>query len=200
MNKTPTVILASTSPFRRALLEKLNIPFQCKSPNIDESPLPSESPQELVRRLSIDKADVIAQHTENALVIGSDQVAVYDGNILGKPGNFENAFAQLSAFRGQKVDFFTGLAVIDTKHHTLRDGIAHYSVYFKDLTDTQIQTYLEQETPYQCAGSFKSEGLGICLFQKMEGSDPNSLIGLPLIKLTQYFEELGYDIFSMMNR
>jgi len=191
-----TIVLASTSTFRKSLLEKLNIPFVCAKPNIDESAIDGESPIDLVRRLAIEKAKAVASEFPNALIIGSDQVAVHNGQILGKPHNFDNALKQLSQFSGSKVEFLTGLCIYDSEssvHHAL---VEPFDVYFKSLTETEITQYLHTEQPYNCAGSFKSEALGICLFKKLSGDDPNTLIGLPLIKTVSLLKQHGFDVLA----
>ena len=180
------IILASGSSYRKMLLQKLQIPFRCESPDIDESRLPEESIKALVLRLAQQKAEAVArQHTgEPGLIIGSDQVALLGNQLLTKPGNHFNAVAQLTACSGQRVDFYTSLCLYNcqTGHFQLDYDI--FSVYFRQLSAVQIENYLQADKPYDCAGSFKAEGLGITLFSKMQGDDPNSLIGLPLIKLT----------------
>jgi len=190
-----TIVLGSTSPFRKSLLEKLNFPFECSSPNIDESALAKETPIALVERLAIEKAKAI-QNYPNALVIGSDQVAVHNGQILGKPHNFDNALAQLTQFSGNAVTFYTGLAVLDTQSHTVHSLVEPFIVHFNTLSEEEITNYLHAEEPYNCAGSFKSEALGICLFKKLEGNDPNTLIGLPLIKLVELLKKHGFDVLK----
>ncbi|WP_206485573.1 nucleoside triphosphate pyrophosphatase [Thalassotalea sp. G2M2-11] len=190
---TPTIVLGSTSPFRKSLLEKLNIAFECAKPNIDETPLPDETPQVLVERLAKSKAQVAANGTQNALVIGSDQVATCDGEILGKPHTKENAIKQLKKFSGKCVTFYTGLCVFNSQTSETTSLVEPFNVYFKTLNEQDIINYIDAELPLNCAGSFKSEGLGICLFEKLEGDDPNTLIGLPLIKLIQLLNEHGYN-------
>lgn len=188
------IVLASTSPYRKALLEKLQVTFSTAAPQVDESPLPDESPEQLVARLAEAKAKVVADQFSNALIIGSDQVAVVDGKILGKPGTRENAFAQLKRAAGKRVIFLTGLCVYNTLSRRSQVEVVPFSVIFRQLTDTQIMHYLDREQPYNCAGSFKSEGLGIALFERLEGDDPNTLIGLPLIRLVRMLESEGFPI------
>lgn len=190
------LILGSSSPFRAALLEKLRLPFTTASPDIDESPLSDESAAELVERLSQQKAQAIAQQHHNALIIGSDQVAVLDGDILGKPGNYDNAFAQLSRASGKTVRFLTGLTLLNSESGKMYSLVEPFDVTFRSLSDDQIAHYLNLEQPYQCAGSFKSEGLGITLFDSLQGDDPNSLIGLPLIQLCRLLENEGVDVLN----
>tara|TARA_R110001583_G_scaffold81253_2_gene216996 strand:- start:26307 stop:26888 length:582 start_codon:yes stop_codon:yes gene_type:complete len=189
-----TIVLASTSPFRKQLLEKLHLPFLTEKPNVDESALENETAQQLVERLAIQKALAISPKFGNALVIGSDQVCVNDGIILGKPGNFENAFQQLKAASGKTITFYTGLALINSKTGKQQSLVEPFVVKFRVLTDQMITNYLNKEQPYQCAGSFKSEGYGISLFESFEGKDPNSLIGLPLISLIKMLENEGVQV------
>ncbi len=178
-----SLVLASSSPYRAQLLKKLGLPFIQASPDIDESPLMGEPPEELVVRLATEKAQALASQHPNHLIIGSDQVACFNGQILGKPGGHQRAKEQLSAFSGHKVEFCTGLCVFNSQSKKTQTSLVRYWVHFRTLQDAQIDTYLKKEQPYDCAGSFKSEGLGIALFAAMEGDDPNSLIGLPLIEL-----------------
>ncbi len=182
------LVLASTSPFRKQLLEKLHLQFFTDKPNVDETPLADETAIELVERLAIAKAQALAPDYENALLIGSDQVCVNNGEILGKPGNFDNAFAQLKAASGKKITFYTGLALVNSKTANVQSLVEPFTVQFRELTDSMIENYLNKEQPFNCAGSFKSEGYGIALFESLEGKDPNSLIGLPLISLIKMLE------------
>lgn len=193
------LILASTSAYRRTTLKKLLVPFESIAPSVDESPELTESPQTLVARLALAKAKNVAKHHQG-LIIGSDQVASVDGQILGKPGNFANAVQQLSFLAAKTVIFYTGLCVYDSISNRHESLIEPFSVTFKPLTQSQIETYLEAEQPYDCAGSFKSEGLGICLFTKLDGRDPNTLVGLPLIGLIELLGKFDYDIFAHINR
>ena len=181
------IILASTSPFRRELLNRLKISFIVANPETDETPLDNESPEQTALRLSEAKARAVAAHHSDALIIGSDQVACLDGQVFGKPGNHANAVLQLQTMRGKTVNFFTGLCLFNAA-----TGQAHVRgvptlVTFRDLSDEEIENYLRIEQPYHCAGSAKSEGLGIALIARMEGDDPNALIGLPLIALCDLF-------------
>ncbi|MBA6254485.1 MULTISPECIES: Maf family protein [unclassified Colwellia] len=191
-----TLILASTSPFRKIILEKLNLAFKCAKPNIDETALADETAIELVERLAIEKAKAVAREFPNALIIGSDQVALSEGKILGKPHNFENGFKQLASFSGKVVEFHTGLCVFDSSTGKSLSLVELFTVHFKKLSTQEITAYLNIEQPYNCAGSFKSEGLGICLFKKLEGDDPNTLIGLPLIKLISLLKAQGLDVLE----
>ncbi len=190
------IILGSTSPFRKALLERLHIKFECDSSNIDETSLENEQIQDMVVRLAIEKAKAIAARHPDSLIIGSDQSAVLNGEKLSKPGNFENAFKQLSRASGQKITFQTGLCLLNTKTGHIQSSCVPYTVVFKKLTPTMIENYLHKEEPYNCAGSFKSEALGIALFEGFEGSDPNALIGLPLIELVNFLENEGFSILD----
>jgi septum formation protein len=193
MNSTPqqTLVLASTSPFRKALLQRLDLVFETLSPQVDETALQGEPAETMVKRLSAAKARAGAKQYPNALIIGSDQVAVCDGDVLGKPGNHENARRQLARLAGHRVSFLTGLCLYDAATDTTRLDLVPYHVTFRSLTDQQIERYLRAEQPYNCAGSFKSEGLGISLFESMQGEDPNALIGLPLIRLVSWLNEAG---------
>ena len=188
------LVLASTSPFRRSVLDKLGLPFDCHAPEVDETPQPGETPSQLVERLSIAKAQAVATHLKEGLVIGSDQVAVIDNDILGKPGNHENAVAQLQRAAGKTVAFLTGLAVVNATTGSIQAEVVPFKVVFRQLTREQIENYLNAEQPYNCAGSFKSEGLGIALFDRLEGDDPNTLIGLPLIRLIRMLEKEGMTV------
>jgi len=185
------LILASTSPFRKAILEKLGLPFDCIAPQADETPEEGESPEQLVERLAIAKAKAIADTVSDALVIGSDQVAVINNKIVGKPGDFDTACKQLKEASGKRITFLTGLCLINTKTGKVHSSVAPYYVVFRYLRDSQIENYLRAEKPYNCAGSFKSEGLGITLFERLEGDDPNTLMGLPLIRLNAMLEIEG---------
>jgi MAF protein len=188
-----TLVLGSTSPFRKSILEKLNLAFECAKPNVDETALANETPQALVERLAIEKAKAVANEFPDALIIGSDQVAVCDGEILGKPHTFENGVKQLSKFSNKSVTFYTGLCVYDSATNKVTSLVEPFIVHFNKLSLLEIESYLKAEQPYNCAGSFKSEGLGICLFEKLEGDDPNTLIGLPLIKLVTLLKQHGLD-------
>ncbi len=190
------LILGSSSPFRAEILTKLGLPFITASPDIDESSLAGEQAEQLVQRLSEQKAYKIAESHPNALIIGSDQVAVLDGAILGKPGNHDNAVKQLTAASGKTVKFLTGMALLNSQTGHIQSVVETFEVGFKTLSASQIDFYLRQEQPYQCAGSFKSEGFGISLFSKLQGNDPNSLIGLPLIRLISLLEAEGIDVLQ----
>ncbi|OTA16161.1 Maf-like protein [Xenorhabdus vietnamensis] len=185
------IVLSSTSVYRRLLLEKLGLPFICASPNIDESPLENESPKQLVTRLSHAKASALKWEYPKHLIIASDQVCILDSKITGKPHNFENALLQLRTASGKCVTFYTGITLLNSKTGIVDTRCELFRVYFRNLTDTEIIYYLNKEKPYNCAGSFKSEGLGITLFEKLDGKDPNTLIGLPLITLTEMLIRQG---------
>ncbi len=185
------LILASTSPFRKSILEKLGLNFATEAPDVDEQHLENESATELVMRLSAAKANVVAKNHPNALIIGSDQVALLEGNILGKPGNHENAMKQLENASGKAVTFYTGLCLNNSTTNNVQTICETFKVYFRQLNNQQIENYLQKEQPYNCAGSFKSEAYGIALFDKLEGDDPNTLIGLPLIRLIQLLGNEG---------
>lgn len=192
------LILGSTSPFRKALLERLHIEFSCAAPDVDETPVAGEGIENMVMRLSELKAEAIANQLkktrEDALIIGSDQSAVLNGIPLTKPGNFDNAVKQLSEASGQRIVFQTGLCLLNTQTAQKQTLCEPYTVVFKKLSPETIERYLKIEQPYNCAGSFKSEGLGIALFEKFEGNDPSSLIGLPLIRLVEMLNNEGIEV------
>ena len=188
---TPSILLASTSPFRQALLRKLGLPFITAAPEVDESPQPGENAEALVIRLAVAKAQALAGTYPRHWIIGSDQVCVLDGAIAGKPHTAENARAQLRAASGQAITFYTGLALFHPASGRLLQCCEPFVVHFRTLTDAEIAGYVEKEQPLQCAGSFKSEGLGICPFDRLEGRDPNTLVGLPLIALNGMLQQAG---------
>ena len=188
---SPPIVLASSSSYRRELLTRLQLPFSCHSPDIDEAPLAGESPEALVQRLAISKARKLAADYPQHLIIGSDQVAVLDGQIIGKPGDAAGALRQLSAASGRSVVFLTGLAVLDTRTQSEQVDVVPFTVHFRQLSAVQIQRYIELEQPFDCAGSFKSEGLGVSLFRATEGDDATSLVGLPLIRLCDMLNACG---------
>jgi MAF protein len=193
---TQPLILASTSSYRQWLLAKLAIPFETCSTETDETPNTDETPIALVTRLAIAKATAGAIGRKKGIVIGSDQVAVIDGQIIGKPLNEENAVKQLMACSGQRITFYTGLALYNVEKGTVEAQHDTFTVHFKTLTEQQIRYYVKKEQPLHCAGSFKSEGLGIALFTRLEGRDPNTLIGLPLILLTEMLDRQGIDVLN----
>jgi len=189
----PNLILASTSPYRRVLLEKLGVTFECAAPNVDESPQPGESPRHLVVRLAQEKAKSLAARFPDHLIIGSDQVCVLDGIITGKPHTEENARQQLLKARGNIVTFYTGLALYNSSTGHLQTECEPFDVHFRHLSEQEIDDYVRKERPLNCAGSFKSEGLGIALFERLDGRDPNALVGLPLIALCQMLRRENYN-------
>ena len=190
----PEIILASTSPFRRELLDRLGLSFEVCNPQVDESALEDESPEALALRLAQAKAQAVANQFPNALIIGSDQVAICNGTVFGKPGNHENAVKQLRVLSGQQVNFYTAVCLFDTRNQSAQLAAVPTYVTFRDLSDTEIENYLRREQPYNCAGSAKSEGLGVALLSAMTGDDPTALIGLPLIKLCDMLRNAGVNV------
>lgn len=180
---TPKIILGSSSQFRRELLSRLKLPFEIANPEVDESPLHSESPESTAIRLAKAKAHVIARLFPDALIITADQVAAIEKTQLGKPLNHTKAKAQLRMMQGKEISFFTALCLLNSRTKHMQENLTQYIVKFRRLTDQQIENYLIKEQPYHCAGSAKAEGLGIALIERMSGDDPNALIGLPLIAL-----------------
>lgn len=189
------LVLASTSPYRRDLLNRLQVPFETFAPDLDESPLEGETPQQTATRLAEAKARAAANRYPDALIIGSDQVATLDGMQIGKPHNHENATRQLKTMRGRSVVFNTALSLYNSKTGAIQTRMVPFTVTFRDLGDDEIERYLAKEQPYNCAGSAKSEGLGIALIAKMEGDDPNALIGLPMIALIDMLRNEGFAVF-----
>ena len=189
-----TLVLASTSPYRRELLAKLQVDFEVAAPEVDETPLPDETPAAAALRLSALKAKAVADRFPNALIIGSDQVATLNGMHIGKPGTHDKAVAQLRLMRGQRIVFHTALSLYNSASDRMQSDIIPTTVQIRHLTDNQIEHYLRKDRPYNCAGSARSEALGIAIMEKMEGSDPNALIGLPLIALTQMLMHEGWDV------
>ncbi len=190
------LLLASTSPYRKMLLEKLQLPFACAAPEVDETPLADETAEALVLRLAAAKAQALAIAYPDHLIIGSDQVCVIDGKITGKPHSDENARAQLRRASGQTLTFYTGLALYNGRSRHLQALCEPFHVHFRTLSEAEIDAYVRLEQPLNCAGSFKSEGLGIALFEKLEGRDPNALIGLPLIALLDMLRAEGINPLS----
>lgn len=188
------LVLASTSIYRRELLQRLQIPFTTAAPDIDETRLDQEEAHMMVARLAQQKAEAIAAYHPTALIIGSDQCAILGEQILGKPLNHENATQQLQASSGRTVKFLTGLCLYDSQEQSFQLEVIAYAVEFRTLQAVEIENYLQREQPYNCAGSFKSEGLGISLFKKMRGDDPTALIGLPLIALCSMLRTKGYEL------
>jgi septum formation protein len=177
------LVLASTSPYRRELLQRLQLPFEIVAPEVDESPLNGESARATSLRLAQEKARAAARNYPDALIIGSDQVALLEGQQIGKPLTHERAVAQLQAMRGKTTVFYTALALYNSRTGKMQTGVEETRVILRALSDAEIESYLRKEQPYHCAGSAKSEGLGIALMQSMNGNDPNALVGLPLILL-----------------
>jgi septum formation protein len=196
---SPTVrrlVLGSTSRYRRELLERLRLPFAVVAPHVDETPRAGEAPAALATRLALEKARAVAANEPQALVIGSDQVADLAGEALGKPGNHERATAQLRRMRGQTVMFQTAVAVVCRASGFEQVALAPVRVRFRDLSDREIENYLRAEQPYDCAGSAKSEGLGIALLESIENDDPTALIGLPLIRTVSLLRAAGMDLLA----
>ena len=188
------IILASTSPYRRELLARLGLPFEVCNPQTDETPLANETPEMLALRLSEAKARAVAVNYPDTLIIGSDQVAVMEGRVFGKPGNHERAVQQLHELSGKTVNFFTGLCLLNTRTNQAEVRGIPTLVGFRDLSHAEIENYLKREPAYNCAGSAKSEGLGITLLKFMRGDDPNALVGLPLIALSDMLRNQGVSI------
>jgi len=177
------LVLASTSVYRNELLRRLQLPFETASPDVEESPLPGESARETSIRLAQEKARAVAIYYPDALIIGSDQVALLEGQQLGKPLNHDNAVRQLRAMRGKTTCFYTAVSLLNSRTGNIQTEVAENYVTLRDLSDAEIEGYLRKEQPYHCAGSAKSEGLGIALISSIKGDDPNALVGLPLILL-----------------
>lgn len=188
------LLLGSSSPYRRELLTRLGQPFTYAAPQIDESRRPDEQPEALVLRLAEAKARALAGQYPDHLIIGSDQVAVLDGQIIGKPGDHTRAATQLQAASGRSLTFFTGLALLNTQSGHCQVDCIPFTVHFRELDAAAIDRYLRAEQPYDCAGSFKAEGLGISLFRSTEGTDASSLIGLPLIRLVDMLHAEGLQL------
>ena len=190
------LILGSTSVYRRELLNRLNIPFDVESPHVDETPLAGETPDKLAQRLALAKAQAVAARFPDCIVIGSDQVADLDGTALGKPGNHERAVAQLRQMRGKTVVFQTAVAVVCLDSGFCEQALAPVHVRFRELDDAEIENYLQLEQPYDCAGSAKSEGLGIALLDAIDSDDPTALIGLPLIRTSRMLRAAGIPLLN----
>ncbi len=188
------IVLASSSVYRRELLARLDLPFSVFAPDIDEHAAVDEQPGQIALRLSMAKASAAGRGNPRALIIGSDQVAFLDGVQLGKPGNFENALRQLRSMRGRRVDFHTGICLYNSDSGNMQAEVVRNSVAFRPFSDPEIERYLNKEAPYHCAGSAKTEGLGIALIQKISGDDPNALIGLPLIALISMLQNEGITV------
>lgn len=190
------LVLGSTSPYRRELLQRLHLPFEVATPDVDETPLPGETPRLLAERLALAKARAVARNFPHAVVIGSDQVADLNGLPLGKPGNHERAVAQLRQMRGQTVVFQTAVAVVCLESGFEQSSLAAVRVTFRDLSDAEIENYLRAEQPYDCAGSAKSEGLGIALLESIDNDDPTALVGLPLIRTCKMIQAAGVALLT----
>ena len=193
------LLLASSSPYRRELLSRLHIPFDWQAPDVDERALAGETPRQLALRLSSNKAQALAANHKQHLIIGSDQVASCRGQSINKPGDYTNAFKQLQALSGQHVDFYTGLCVLNSASGRSSADTVITEVVFRQLSDTDIDSYLRCEQPYGCAGSFKAEGLGIALFERISSDDNTAIIGLPLIRLRQMLEEFDYRVLENLS-
>lgn len=193
---TRKLILGSTSAYRHELLQRLCVPFSVESPQVDEAALPGEVPVALARRLALAKAQAVAQRHPDCVVIGSDQVADLDGHALGKPGNHARAVAQLRQMRGQTVIFQTAVAVVCLQSGFCQEALAAVKVVFRMLSDAEIENYLQAEQPYDCAGSAKSEGLGIVLLDSIDSDDPTALVGLPLIRTSRMLRAAGIDLLQ----
>lgn len=190
------LVLASTSRYRRELLSRLHVPFEVLAPDVDETPLPGESPSATALRLSVLKAQAAAASCPDALIIGSDQVLMLGEAQLGKPGNYTNAFAQLKAMQGRAMVFHTALTLLNSRTGRTQTRDVPTTVHIRRLSDAQIAAYLEKEKPYDCAGSAKSESLGIALMERMDSADPTALIGLPLMALTGMLANEGFDVLT----
>ncbi|MEW5786698.1 MAG: Maf family nucleotide pyrophosphatase [Pseudomonadota bacterium] len=190
------LVLASTSPYRRELLSRLGVPFQVAAPDVDETPLPGESPDETAQRLSVLKARAVAERFPDALIIGSDQVALLEGVQLGKPGSHDKAVAQLRAMRGKTLEFHTALTLLNARTGAVQTANVPVRLVMRDYSDAQIEAYLKKDQPYNCCGSARSESLGIALIARYETEDPNALVGLPLIKLTEMLAREGLDVLT----
>lgn len=188
------LVLASTSVYRCELLKRLRIPFQTAAPDVDETPLPGEGAKQTSWRLSREKAQAVAANHPDALIIGSDQVALLGEEQIGKPLTHDNALRQLRTMRGQSVNFYTALTLLNARTGEMQTEVAENRVSFRELSDDEIESYLRKEQPYHCAGSAKSEGLGIALISRIEGDDPNALIGLPLILLVSMLKKQGVSV------
>jgi septum formation protein len=194
------LILGSTSKYRRELLQRLRVPFDVVSPEVDETPHPNEAPRDLAMRLALAKAQAVATQHPNAVVIGSDQVADLNGEPLGKPGTHERAVLQLQKMRGQTVVFQTAVSVVCQASGFADTELAQIKVRFRDLSDAEIEAYLRAEEPYDCAGSAKSEGLGIALLDAIDNDDPTALIGLPMIRTARLLRAAGVDLLGALQK
>jgi septum formation protein len=193
-NASRRLVLGSTSRYRRELLSRLGIPFETAAPEVDETPMPGEAPEQLARRLALAKAHAVAEKYPHAVVIGSDQVADLDGEPIGKPGTHERAVAQLRRMSGRTVVFQTALAVVCRETHFEQLDLASVRVTFRSLADEEIEAYLRAEQPYDCAGSARSEGLGVALLEAIDNDDPTALVGLPLIRSCRMIRAAGVKV------
>jgi MAF protein len=193
------LVLASSSTYRQGLLQRFGVPFSCIAPEIDERPRPGEDPRTTVTRLAESKARRVAEQAGDALVIGSDQLAMLDDRVMGKPGGRQAAIAQLEAASGRWVEFLTGVCLLNAATGSCQVEAVEFRVQFRPLSDRQIENYVDREQPFDCAGGFKSEGLGISLFARMQGDDPTALVGLPLISLRTMLENEGVDVLARMS-
>lgn len=193
-SQLPIIVLGSSSIYRKQMLEKLQLPFIQHAPDIDETSLEDETPPQMIERLSRLKAQAVAAEHPDKIVIASDQCATFNNQPVGKPHTHDKAVQQLQDFSGRQIEFYTGLAVIDPRDQSIHQTMDKTVVHFRELNQATIENYLLAEQPYQCAGSFKSEGLGITLFERIESKDPNALIGLPLIELTTLFAQMGIQL------
>lgn len=191
-----TLILGSTSPYRRELMERLHTPFTTAAPDIDETRLVDESAYAMVARLSLQKAQAVAVQFPDALIIGSDQCAVLHDRVIGKPHTHEKAMQQLRNASGETVVFLTGLCLLDSHTGNYQLDVVPFQVDFRQLSDAEIDNYLHKDQPYNCAGSFRSESLGITLFKRMYGDDPTALMGLPLIRLSEMLRQAGVELLG----
>jgi septum formation protein len=190
------LVLASTSPYRRELLARLGVPFEVAAPEVDESPGAGESPDATAQRLSLLKAQAVAVRFPDALIIGSDQVALLEGEQLGKPGDFDHAVIQLQRMRGKALEFHTALTLLNARSGRIQTANVPVRLVMRNYSDAQIEAYLKKDQPYNCCGSAKSEALGIALIARFETEDPNALVGLPLIKLTEMLANEGLDVLT----
>ena len=188
------IVLASSSVFRKKLLQQLRINFEEITPNIDESPKPNEAPEILVQRLSVDKAKSVVTRFPNHLLIGSDQVAVHNGKPVGKPENYNDAVSQLTWSSGKRITLYTGVTLLNSENGNIQTEVVSYVVRFRNLTKKSIENYLENEQPYGCCGSLRADGLGIVLLDELVGRDPTALIGLPLVTLVTMLSNEGINI------
>lgn len=190
------LVLASTSPYRRELLARLRVPFETAAPRVDETPQPGERPDDTALRLAVAKAQAVADQFPDALIIGSDQVALLEGEQLGKPGTHDKAVQQLKRMRGKTLEFHTALALLNARTGRVQTAVVPVRLVMRQYTDAQIEAYLRKDQPYNCCGSAKSESLGIALIARYETEDPNALVGLPLIKLTEMLANEGLDVLT----